>query len=357
MGQSERNRNRLSSVNHAQPFRLFSGIAFCGHCGKKLQGSFHTSSPGNRCLGTEASAEGSHVYVSTASLEELLVAELGRIAISEELITQIEDRIEVLIRNQDDALRSQLVKLRTGLQENREKTGRIVEAIGNGVLPNSVARSQIRLLEEEALHFTQEELAIEARLASISNRADQIRSAKQALHKFTEVWNHLTDSERREALHVSIEKLEVFAQEERKWIAVKFVFNEEPVEIEVLRGAERFRSGKLDGEATLTARELAALKHVLDGANYVQIAKYFESSPRNAHALLRRACQMLSVKKPLDAAQRVEPHIRRVASQLPLFGKASLVKHTKETLDDGVSDFALSRRRCQRKRSAYTLGS
>lgn len=332
MDRLERNRKRLKGVAHTQPFRLFNGIAFCGHCGRKLQGSFHTNFPGYRCLGNGASEDGSHVYISAKALEELIVAELGAIARSPGFQQQIEDKIEALIRGQDDALRTRLGKVRSALIEHDEKMARIVEAIGLGVLPNASARKQVQALEEVAQKFREEEVSIEAQLATSASRTDQVRAAKQALHKFTEVWKFLSDAERREALHIAMEKLEVFVRDERKWLKAKFVFQDEPVEIEVLRGAERYRSGKLDGVASLTSRELAALKHTLDGADYRQIAKYFDSSPTNAFALLNRACQKLGVKGHAEAAKLAEPIIRRVQAQLPLFGKASRVKRSSKRL-------------------------
>ncbi len=333
MDRLERNRKRLKGVAHTQPFRLFNGIASCGHCGKKLQGSFHTDSPGYRCLGNGASDDGAHVYISAKALEELIVAELGTIAHSPEMLARIEENIDSLIRGQDDQLQSRLVKIRSTLKETEERTGRIVEAIASGVLSNTSARSQIQVLEDARQALLEEELGIEAQLSASARRTDQIRAAKLSLHKFTEVWAHLTDAEQREALHIAIEKIDVFARDERKWLSVKFVFHDAPAEIEVLRGAERYRSGKLDGVASLSARELAALKHTLDGEHYTQTAKYFESTPTNVYALLNRACQKLGVeisgvKGHLEAAKLAEPHIRRVQSQLPLFGKVGRVKRS-----------------------------
>ncbi|MDI9637449.1 recombinase family protein [Kamptonema cortianum] len=333
MDRLERNRKRLKGVAHTQPFRLFNGIAFCGHCGKRLQGSFHTKSPGYRCLRNGSSDDGSHVYISASALEELIVAELGVIARSPEVQAEIEEKIESLIRSQDDELRKRLVKIRAALKEIDDKTGRIVDAIASGVLSNVTARKQIQGLEESAQKLREDEVGIEVQLSASARRTDQVRAAKLALHRFTDVWEYLRDAERREALHIAIERLEVFARDERKWIRVKFVFSEEPIEIEVLRGAERYRSGKLDGAASLTARELAALKHTLDGADYVLIARYFESSPTNAFALLNRAWQKLGVEASgsrghREAARVAELHIRRVHSQLPLFGKATKVKYS-----------------------------
>lgn len=333
MGRLDRNRKRLKGVAHTQPFRLFNGIAFCGHCGKRLQGSFHTESPGYRCLGNGSSDDGSHVYISAKVLEKLVVAELGALARSPEMQAQIDERIEVLIRSQDKDLLKRLAKVRSALKETDEKTGRIVDAIAARVLSNATARKQIQNLDVSSQILREEEIATEAQLAASNQREDQVRAAKRALHRFTEVWAHLSDSEQREALHIAIERLEVFARDERKWLHVKFVFNVAPVEIEVLRGAERYRSGKLDGVASLTARELAALKHTLDGADYKQIAHYFESSPTNAFALLNRACQKLGIEVPgakghREAAKRAEHHIRRVQSQLPLFGRAPRVKYS-----------------------------
>ena len=333
MDRLERNRKRLKGVAHTQPFRLFNGIAYCGHCRRRLNGSFHTESPGYRCLGNGTSDDGSHVYISAKVLEELVVAQLGVIARSPEMQSQIEEKIESLIRRQDCELHSRLVKIRYTLQETEVKIGRIVDAIASGVLSNATARKQIQGLEEATQALLEEELGIEAQLSASARRTDQVRNAQQALHRFTEVWGYLSDAERREALHISIEKLEVFARDERKWIRVKFVFDEEPIEIEVLRGAERYRSGKLDGVALLTARELAALKHILDGADYNQISVYFESSPTSAFSLLNRARQKLGVEVPgmkghREAARRAEHHIRRVQSQLPLFGRASKIKRS-----------------------------
>ncbi len=333
----ERNRKRLKGVAHTQPFRLFSGIAVCGHCGKKLQGSFHTESPGYRCMGRGTSGDGAHVYISAKSLEELIVAELGSLAREPEIFEAIEEQIESLVRSQSDTASKRALEVRKSLSEWTEREDVVVESLSKKVLSQAQARRKLQEISARKLEFETELMQIDQLLQNTDSREQLIRNAKAALPRFDAVWEHLSDSERREALHLTIEELKVFAKDDRKWIELKLVFSERPVEIEVLRGAERYRSGKLDGVASLTPRELACLKHAGDGANYVQTAKYFDSTPTNAHALLRRAMQKLGVKTVSEAVKLAEPTIRRLQSQLPLFGRVEAPKHSPKRL--GVMEY------------------
>lgn len=328
----ERNRKRLKGVDHTQPFRLFSGLAHCGHCGKKLQGSFHTESPGYRCTGRGSSIDGAHVYISAKSIEELVVSELANLAREREVFDAIEQQIESLIRSQTVTASGRAAELRKSIAEWNSREDVIVDSLANKVMSQDQARRKLIDISHQKLELESELVEIDKILQNSDIQEQLIRAAKAALPKFDQVWNHLTDAERREALHLTIEELKVFAKEERKWIELKLVFKEDAVEIEVLRGAERYRSGKLDGVASLTPRELACLKHARDGAHYTQIAKYFESSPTNAHALLRRAVQKLSAKNIDEAVKIALPTIRRLQGQLPLFGKIEAPKHSPKRL-------------------------
>lgn len=332
MSRLERNRRRLKGTNHTQPFRLFSGVAACGHCGKRLQGSFHTNNPGYRCLGRVESSDGSHVYISAAQLENLVVSELAGLAREPEVLEAIEAEIEALVRSQDESLSSRAREVSSALSSLAQQEDQLVDAHAKKIFSVEVVKRRMNMIDEEKTSLSAEMIQIEKVLSSSANRAEIIRQAKAALHRFDAIWDQMTDSERREALHLSISELKVFASENRKWIELKLVFRDEPIEIEVLRGAERYRVGKPAGPASLTPRELAALKHVLDGANYVQIAKYFDSTPTNAHALLRRAVQKLGAKSVVEAADMAAGMIRKLQSQLPLFGRVEAPKHVPKRL-------------------------
>ncbi len=331
-GRLARNRKRLKGVACTQPFRLFSGIVYCGHCGGKLQGSFHTESPGYRCLGFGPSRNSSHVYISAKPLEELVVAELAHLAASPAFLNEIESQIESLIRGQDDQIRRRTVEIRTAKAEVEKQTDKIIDSIAGGVISQPQARKKMSELECSQTALEKELHELEKQLNLSHERADQIIAAKKSLSKFTKVWAYLSDSERREALHLAIERIDVFAGEEVKYLQVKFVWDDIPKRVDVLRGAERYRTGKVDGVASLTPRELATLKHTLDGANYVQIARYFETTLTNAHALLARATRKLKAGSVQEAARLAEPMIRRIESQLPLYGPAGRIMHSPKRL-------------------------
>lgn len=328
----ERNRKRLKGVAHTQPFRLFSGIATCGHCGKKLQGSFHTEHPGYRCLGRMDSSDGAHVYISAKSLEALVVSELANLARDPQVFDSIESEIDSLVRRQGESTMKRAAEIRKSLSEWNEREDVILDSLAKKVLSQSQARRKLEEIQATKLKFEAELADIDRALERTGTQEHLIRQAKATLPRFDQIWDRLTDAERREALHITIEELKVFAKEDRKWLELKLVFRDSPIEIEVLRGAERYRSGKLDGAACLTPRELAALKHAGDGANYVLIAKYFESTPTNAHALLRRAMQKLNARSVADAVALAAPTIRRLTSQLPLYGKIEAPKHSPKRL-------------------------
>jgi DNA invertase Pin-like site-specific DNA recombinase/DNA-binding CsgD family transcriptional regulator len=332
MARIERNRTRLKGVSHTQPHRLFSGIAVCGHCGKRLQGSFHTDHPGYRCLGRVQSFDGSHVYISAKKLEQLVVAQLASLAREPEVLVAIESEIDSLVRGQDDALTKRAKEISSALQNLVTQEDKVIEGHVKRLFTEDVIKRKLKQIEEDRLTLNTELVQIDKALSQRATRSALIRNAKAALPKFDAIWDRMEDHEQREALHLSIRELKVFATDERKWIELNLVFKEEPIVIEVLRGAERYRTGKLDGPGSLTPRELAALKHAGDGANYVQIAKYFDSTPTNAHALLRRAMQKLNAKSVPDAVAMAAPTIRRLQSQLPLYGRVEAPKHSPKRL-------------------------
>lgn len=328
----ERNRKRLKGVAHTQPFRLFSGIAVCGHCGKRLQGCFHTEHPGYRCMGRSGSSDGAHVYVSAKILEELVVAELACLAKDPEVFDSIESEIESLVRGHGDSASRRAAEIRKSLSEWNDREDVILDSLAKKVLSQSQARRKLEEIQATKLKFEAELAEIDKALEQTDTQEHLIRQAKAILPRFDQIWDRLTDAERREALHVTIEELKIFAKEDRKWLELKLIFREQPIEIEVLRGAERYRSGKLDGPGSLTPRELAALKHAGDGVHYVQIAKFFDSTPTNAHALLRRAMQKLNAKSVSEAVALASPTIRRLQSQLPLYGRVEAPKHAPKRL-------------------------
>lgn len=329
---AERCRKRLRGVARTQPFRLFSGLAVCGHCGKKLQGSFHTSHPGYRCLGRSGSSDGAHVYISAKTLEQLVVQELASLAADPEIYDSIESEIETLVRGQGQKASKRAAEIRKSLTEWTCREDIILDSLAKKVLSQPQARRKLAEIEDAKLKFETELAEIDRSLEQADSHEMLIRRAKAALPKFDKIWENLTDAEQRESLHLIIEDLKIFAKEGRKWIELKLVFRNSPAEIEVLHGAERYRSGKLDGASSLTPRELAALKHLGDGADYVQVSRYFDTTPTNVHALLRRACQKLGVNTFAEAAAKAGPTIKRLQSQLPLFGRIEAPKHVPRRL-------------------------
>lgn len=328
----ERNRNRLRGVAHTQPFRLFSGIVVCGHCGKKLHGLFYTEHPGYRCLGRVDSSDGAHVYISAKSLENLVVSELANLARDPEVVDSIESQIESLVRGHGESYMKRAAEIRKSLSEWNEREDVILDSLAEKVLSQTQARRKLEEIAATKLKFEAELADIDKALERTGTREHLISQAKATLPRFDQIWDRLTDAEQREALHIAIEELKVFAKEDRKWLELKLSFRDLPIEIEVLRGAERYRIGKLGGPSSLTPRELATLKHAGDGANYVQIAKYFDSTPTNAHTLLKRAVQKLGAKDIPSAVSIAAPTIRRLQSQLPLYGRVEAHKHAPKRL-------------------------
>ncbi|MBS1711266.1 MAG: recombinase family protein [Armatimonadetes bacterium] len=318
-----RNRRRLRGPASSQPFRMFVGLAYCGHCGKRLQSDFSGKYGAYRCFGQKASDDGSHVYISSMALESLMLAELTSIARDPTMQAKVEIEIEKLICQQDIAFRKRHADVSKAIEDNEKKADRVIDAIAKGVVANSIARRTLKQYELEHDELLSEQRSLEANLAASMKRRDIATRAKAALAQFTDIWQSLTDSERREAFHIVIERIDVHVKEHRKWLVVQLAFQEEPIEIEVLRGAERYRSGKLDGIASLTPRELAALKHLLDGASHIEICEYFGTTRSNVVNLLSRARDRLGAKSHLEAAKTAEPLICRVAWQLPLYGSCS----------------------------------
>ena len=328
----ERNRKRLKGVSHSQPFRLFTGIAFCGHCDRKLMGSFHTDTPAYRCLGRRSSGDGSHVYINANQLEQLIVQELARISAEPATRSLAEVEIEKIVASQDEHLATEAKNIRKTLSGLEEQQEALIEAVANKTFPHGAARKRFDKITSESKILHARLLEIDRQLDQTFARADLVRAATTKLKDFSLLWRTMNDSERRETLHTVIEQINVFVCDGRKWMTVKLATDEKPIDIEILRGAERYRPKVLDGVASLTPRELAALKHALDGANYKQIAKYFDTWPSSPYSLLARAKEKLGASTVQEAAQMAEFMIRRMGDQLPLFGKAKGQKYAPKRL-------------------------
>lgn len=184
-----------------------------------------------------------------------------------------------MIGGQNNQLNGEATQLRKALAAIQTKQDNLTEAVATKALPLEGVRRSFDKLSSEAGVLQAKLLEIDGQLTHSQSRADQVRAAKEALEDFDLLWRTMSDSERRETLHIAIERIDVFVKDGRKWMEVKLATAEAPVEIEILRGGERYRPTVLDGVASLTPRELAALKHFLDGANYVQVSRYFDSGP------------------------------------------------------------------------------
>ncbi len=327
-----RTKKRLRGVAGSQPFRLFAGLAYCGSCGKRLQSSFHNDTPSYRCLGNTYTNDGTHVYVNANQLEEVIVELLQSVSQKAEYRNMAKREIERLISGQDSKLTARAKAIRQGLEEISTKRDNLAEALSNKAIRMDHARKQFDTLDKQEEVYNVELLEIDVELDQVQSRTDLLKRAKARLDNFPHLWKSMLDHEKRESLHAIIERIDVFVDDDRKYIVVKLVTETEPQEIVLLKGAERYRPKKMDGLAALSARELAALKHVLDGANYVLIAKYFETTPSNTHCLLARAAEKVGVKSFIDAAKIAEQTIRKIESQLPLFGRYGYPRRAEKRL-------------------------
>ncbi len=316
-----RNRKRLKGVSHSQPFRLFSGLAYCGCCKKTLQSSFYSDSPAYRCLGNRYTNDGTHVYINAKHLEDVIVNLLSSVSQKAEYKQLAEREIERLILSQDNIFLARARQIKKSLEGIEQQKANLIEAISNKIIRNEDAKSKLSALNIEADALVAESIEVEKQLSSSDSRVEALRAAKIKLDNFLFLWDEWKDHEKREALHSVIERIDVCVEDDRKFLRVKLITESESIEIELLRGAERYKPKKTDGPAALSVRELAALKHILDGANYASIAKYFNTTVSNTHCLLSRAKDKTGSKTFLEAAQKAEATIRRIESQLPLFGK------------------------------------
>jgi len=169
-------------------------------------------------------------------------------------------------------------------------------------------------------------------MAASDSRASLIRAANRALDDFPELWVTMTDAEKRECLHSMVERIDAYVEPGRKWLSLKLVTQEKPVIVPMLRGVERYIRNRPDGPAALTPREIAALYHAHRGLDYNQIAVQFETRPSNTHTLLKRAREKLGARTSEEAWRMVEPLVRDILSQLPLYGKSKEPKRTKNRL-------------------------
>ncbi|MBS1707760.1 MAG: recombinase family protein [Armatimonadetes bacterium] len=322
-------RKRLRGPAVNQPFRLFAGLVHCGHCGAPLYSQFNQAQPSYMCFGDRQAEEASHVYVNARRLEAVVLEQLVRIALEDEVQEEAASALEALVNEQDDALRSEGARLKKALEDIESKERKVGEALASGDIPQNVARGLFAGYEKETTGVRSRLVEIEKSLGESESRLQVAKRAQSNLRDIPMLWSTMSDAEKREVLHVVIERIEAHAGEHRKWIKVYFATGHEPVELEVLAGMERYKPRKADGAEALSERELAALYHVLQGADYKKVAEHFGTSRANAHNILRRAAHKVGENDPRRAAKKIEARLIRFRSQLPLFGKVRVSFQTR----------------------------
>lgn len=318
----ERNRRRFKGISYTQPFRLFAGLLKCDRCGANLYSHYSTSSPGYRCQGRVQTEDGAHVHVNADYLEHKTVEVLTRLACELPVLEAADREVERLVRSRDVELAKEAAALLARLATLEKRAKVVMDAVESGTYTQERARARFAELDKEEHEVRVKLMRLEAERDAAEERASAVKRARMRLRDFPALWKTMTDVQKRECIHSVLEKVVVGYDCDQKWARFEFATGHDPVTVHLVRGADRFKRNRGDGPGSLTPRELAALRHVLDGYDYNEVAARMGITPQGAHVTLRNATSKLGAKSFGEAAESIREMLLLGQDGLPLLGRA-----------------------------------
>lgn len=313
-----RRRKKFKGVAATQPSRLFAGLARCGVCGKKLRSEFACDNPCYRCLGQRGKE--AHVYVSAKFLQAAVLGEIRAFAARPDVLEAATTEILSLVEGETASLGSERESVQKKLSHIRWKRSNLLDALTSAVISQEDYREKASEFEEEFAELSKRCDQLTSQLKAISSSTYLRETALTKLKDFNAIWDALEDHERRELIHAVIEKLEICLEGERLFLRLKLTGLPES-EVPVQRGRSKWRPTKAIGPEGLTLRELAFLKHILDGLKMSAIAEIMDIRIEHAYRLGDRAKRQLGLETYAHAAEASKHVINLHMSVLPLYGK------------------------------------
>ncbi|MEI6512868.1 MAG: recombinase family protein [bacterium] len=207
---------RTMPVRSHQSQHLLSGIAECGKCGKRLVAHYGPKkADGARYIfythkvhGTRDECQAFHK--AAEKLERAVIAQVRKASESDVLKEMAFEQIKAELIQKSRPLQERRQTLVAQLTDLKGRFNSWADRLDRGLIDEEQFREQNERLLETKKTLNSELVAIDEQLLKCEDSEVSVQVAKEALLRFTEVWDHLESQERREMLRQLVEKLQVY---------------------------------------------------------------------------------------------------------------------------------------------------
>lgn len=302
-------RTRFRGVRTDKPDFVLSGIPRCECCGGKLMakrmegGSYAHMCPARRLVCEE---EHPPIWARTELLEQLVVSEIGRVAISPEVLDEARRLVHQKAAEGSDSELAELDALRKRLDSFAESKRRASSKLIDGIMDDDAYQSFLGDLREQEAGVLERVNQLEESLQASSNKEATLRKALDALTAFPKCWNHLEPCEKAELLRATIESLTVGSDASGTYVQLKLRNFEG-----VVKRLPRDAAGPMvrgSGPDSLTYAEWSVLYYFAIGKTNTEIALMTGRTKSTISTICRRILERLDVpdmKRAVKAAGKL----------------------------------------------------
>ena len=326
--QEERKRRKRWKTDYKPAKKhLLAGLISCVRCGRRL---FVAQAHGAkyryyRCAG-ELSPEGEpcrRTAVNADVMEDLILAQLREVCADEELMKLARAEAARLVSRDDEDLKREQKALRQRLAGLKGQFQRWAEmsTAGNLTSEQFFAFNE-KLLEDQ--QTAQQRLAeIEDILEAGDQRQAELDRVLEALRDFNGLWAALSAEERRHLVEVLVESISIERVGEDMRVRIMLhLLGERVIRVpQLIRHRKANRAAGVDG---LDPRQLALLKHWLDGKDRREIMELFDVAYQTVASIMFQIREHMGIRDLDEIARLAEPRIRETLPVLTLQGRVRL---------------------------------
>ena len=210
LGQNARtHHNGTLSVRHT--YVLSAGLLHCGLCAGQMEGRSGTGRLGVTYFYYVCRSEGCGLRVSAEEIEGAVLERLSLLSRDEALLDAITHETNARLQKQAPALRKRQQALERKLNTVTQEAETVLATSANleGQAGRTFLTDRLNSLAQQRADLEQGLLEVEHALAGLSADCVDTDSVRQALSRFSDVYEHLKPYERKELFHLVLGRAEV----------------------------------------------------------------------------------------------------------------------------------------------------
>lgn len=317
LGALQSRRGPLRGVHKDRSDNLLSKLVHCSKCGQGLQFvKGHDGAPDSYvCRGLRGRGD-YHVFVSAEQLDKAILTEMERLSAIPEILQEGETLIKSWLADELKDGPSRIRHLTAARERLDRQMKQALEDRRQGLLDDALFAQQRDAIRAELKPVQEEWERLTSQVDSTRTYQQRLQRATSALRDFSESWAGLEAAERRELVRIAIEIATITDLGTHNELHVKLgPFEKRTVPIPKARSKG---GGAVTGIKGLTARELAALRYVLQGVQPIDAADRMGITVQTYGTLCRRAKERIGAKSVAEAAKKAAPWLERVEHLLPV---------------------------------------